>query len=167
VLQRADFIRESNDYIHRYILKNIQKRVEELGFTFPQALVVGTVNTHQPISIKELAKHLKMTHSTVSDIVERLTKKGVLMKAVDPKDRRAVQVRLSEEFVEEVKDIDANANELRNKSIVEALSKLKPEEQEIVEKGFQLLLSAVKANSEGLGIEEIDPLDVINQDFFK
>ncbi|MED4030218.1 MarR family winged helix-turn-helix transcriptional regulator [Priestia megaterium] len=165
MLQRADFIRESNDYIHRYILKNIQKRVEELGFTFPQALVVGTVNTHQPISIKELAKHLKMTHSTVSDIVERLTKKGVLMKAVDPKDRRAVQVRLSEEFVEEVKDIDAN--ELINKSIVEALSKLKPEEQEIVEKGFQLFLSAVKANSEGLGIEEIDPLDVINQDFFK
>jgi len=157
-MEKADYIRESLDFLQRYMMKSLQKYAEEHGVTIPQARVIAEVFAHKAISIKQLTKNLKMTQSTVSDIVERLAAKGLLVKTPNPKDKRSVEISLSNDLAE---GLDANVSEITNLSISEVLCLLKPEEQETVEKGMQLLVSAVKEKMAADGMDHYGFFDVV------
>jgi len=154
----ADFIRESIDLLQSYIMKSLQKHSEERGVTIPQARVIGEVFAHKKISIKHLSQNLKMTQSTVSDIVERLTSKGFLVKTPNPKDKRSVEISLSNELSN---GINENISEIANKSLVDVLSLLNPDEQKMVEKGMEILVSAVKEKMEAEGMDNHQFFDVL------
>ncbi|MEH7086238.1 MarR family transcriptional regulator [Neobacillus drentensis] len=158
MVDKADFIRESIDLLQSYIMKSLQKHSEERGVTIPQARVIGEVFAHKKISIKHLSQNLKMTQSTVSDIVERLTSKGFLVKTPNPKDKRSVEISLSNELS---KGINEDISEIANKSLFDALSLLNPGEQEMVEKGMRLLVSAVKEKMEAEGMDNHEFFDVL------
>lgn len=158
MVDKADFIRESIDLLQSYIMKSLQKHSEERGVTIPQARVIGEVFAHKKISIKHLSQNLKMTQSTVSDIVERLTSKGFLVKTPNPKDKRSVEISLSNELS---KGINEDISEIANKSLFDALSLLNPDEQEMVEKGMGLLVSAVKEKMEAEGMDNHEFFDVL------
>jgi len=158
MVDKADFIRESIDLLQSYIMKSLQKHSEERGVTIPQARVIGEVFAHKKISIKHLSQNLKMTQSTVSDIVERLTSKGFLVKTPNPKDKRSVEISLSNELS---KGINEDISEIANKSLVAVLSLLNPDEQEMVEKGMGLLVSAVKEKMEAEGLDNHEFFDVL------
>jgi len=157
-MEKAEFIGESIDFLQRYMMKSIQKYAEENGVTIPQARVIGEVLSHKAISIKLLSRNLNMTQSTVSDIVERLATKGLLVKTPNPKDKRSVEITLSSELEE---GIHANITEISNQSISEVLSLLKPDEQEVVEKGMQLLVSAVRDKMAADGMDQYEFFDVV------
>lgn len=157
-MEKADLIRESIDFIQRYMMKSIQKHSQEHGVTLPQARVIGEVFSHKAISIKQLSQNLKMTQSTVSDIVERLTAKGLLVKTPNPKDKRSVEISLSNELIE---GINESISEIANKSLVDVLSLLTPTEQETVERGMRLLVSAVKEKMETNGMDHFEFFDVV------
>ncbi|WP_026564402.1 MarR family winged helix-turn-helix transcriptional regulator [Bacillus sp. UNC41MFS5] len=158
MVDKADFIRESIDLLQSYIMKSLQKHSEERGVTIPQARVIGEVFAHKKITIKHLSQNLKMTQSTVSDIVERLTSKGFLVKTPNPKDKRSVEISLSNELS---KGINEDISEIANKSLVDVLSLLNPDEQEMVEKGMRLLVSAVKEKMEAEGMDNHEFFDVL------
>lgn len=157
-MEKAELIRESIDFLQRYLMKCLQKYSEEQGVTIPQARVIGEVLSHKAISIKQLAHNLKMTQSTVSDIVERLTAKALLVKTPNPKDKRSVEISLSSKLAE---GMHANISEITNQSLSEVLSLLKPDEQETVEKGLQLLVSAVKEKMAADGMDHFEYFDVV------
>lgn len=157
-MEKAEFIRESIDFLQRYIMKSLQKYSEEHGVTIPQARVIGEVLSHKTISITKLSKNLKMTQSTVSDIVERLAAKGILLKTPNVKDKRFVEISLSDDFAEELNE---NISEIANQSFAEVLSLLNPNDQEIVEKGMQLLISAVKEKIAADGLDHYEFFDIL------
>lgn len=157
-MEKAEFIRESIDFLQRYIMKSLQKYSEEHGVTIPQARVIGEVLSHKTISITKLSKNLKMTQSTVSDIVERLAAKGILLKTPNVKDKRFVEISLSDDFAEELNE---NISEIANQSFAEVLSLLNPNDQEIVEKGMQLLVSAVKEKIAADGLDHYEFFDIL------
>ncbi|MCM3790578.1 MarR family transcriptional regulator [Domibacillus indicus] len=156
--ERAEFIRESIDFLHRYMMKSIQKHAEEQGVTVPQARVIAEVLVNEAISIKQLTQNLRMTQSTVSDIVERLTAKGILMKTPNPKDKRSVNITLTEKTL---KEINEGAPEPFNQAVRDVLNLLKPNEQEIVEEGMRLFVSAVKEKMEAEGMDHSEYFDVL------
>lgn len=156
--EKADFIRKSIDFLQSYIMKSLQKYSEEHGITIPQARVIGEVFAHKAISIKQLSQNLKMTQSTVSDIVERLTTKGLLVKTPNVRDKRSVEISLPDKLSEEIHE---NVSEIANKSFTDVLSLLNPEEQETVERGMQLLISAVKEKMEAEGMDNYEFFDVL------
>jgi MarR family transcriptional regulator, organic hydroperoxide resistance regulator len=158
ILDNAVFIRESIDFLHRYMMKSLQKQAEEHGVTIPQARVIGEVFAHKKVSIKQLSQNLKMTQSTVSDIVDRLTSKGFLVKTSNAKDKRLVDISLSDRLAE---DINESISEIGNQSLIGVLSLLKKEEQEVVEKGMRLLVSAVKEKMEAEGMDNYEFFDVL------
>ena len=158
MVDKAEFIRESIDLLQSYIMKSLQKHSEERGVTIPQARVIGEVFAHKKISIKHLSQNLKMTQSTVSDIVERLTSKGFLVKTPNPKDKRSVEISLSNELS---KGINEDISEIANKSLLDVLSLLNPDEQEMVEKGMRILVSAVKEKMEAEGMDNHEFFDVL------
>ncbi|WP_082918046.1 MarR family winged helix-turn-helix transcriptional regulator [Oceanobacillus sp. Castelsardo] len=154
----AEFLGESIDFIHRYTMKSLQKQAEEHGVTIPQVRVLGEVYAHKTVSIKQLSQNLKMTQSTVSDIVDRLVSKGFLVKNSNPKDKRLVDISLSNRLAE---DIHESISKLTNQSLIDVLKLLNPNEQEIVEKGMHLLVSAVKDKMIEEGMENREFLDIL------
>ncbi|MGV3463754.1 MAG: MarR family winged helix-turn-helix transcriptional regulator [Heyndrickxia sp.] len=157
-MDKADFIRESIDFLHRFMMKSLQKQAEEHGVTIPQARVIGEVFAHHTVSIKQLSQNLKMTQSTVSDIVERLSLKGLLVKTPNEKDKRLVDITLSTELAEE---LHHSIMEISNKSLNGALSLLSHEEQEMVENGMRLLVKAVKERMRTEGMDNHEFFDVL------
>ena len=129
-MERANFIGESIEYLHRYTMKSLQKQAEEHGVTIPQVRVIAEVFAHKTVSIKLLSQNLKMTQSTVSDIVERLVSKGFLEKTPNEKDKRLVDITLSERLAQ---NIDESIAQIQSQSLVGVLNLLDEKDQEIVE----------------------------------
>ncbi|KGR76632.1 MarR family winged helix-turn-helix transcriptional regulator [Ureibacillus sinduriensis] len=157
-MNRAKFIGESIDFIHRYTMKSLQKTAEEHGVTIPQIRVIADVYAHKTVSIKQLSQNLKMTQSTVSDIVERLIVKELLEKRPNQKDKRLVDISLNPKLVEK---IDESISEMANQALVGAIDLLTPDEQDIVEKGMKLLVSAVREKMITEGMDNYDFIDIL------
>ncbi|MCM3032420.1 MULTISPECIES: helix-turn-helix domain-containing protein [unclassified Niallia] len=158
MLERADYLRESIDFLQRFIAKSMQKEAEGYGFTVPQIRVIAEVMTNKTSSIKQLTHNLKMTQSSVSDIVERLIGKGILEKTPNPKDKRSVVITLTKGAEDGINKKDyTHLNEM----ITGALSQLNAEEQEIVMKGMQLLVGAVKEKMTSEGMNYNESFDVM------
>lgn len=88
--------------INRSIQKNIRKKFEkfakEYGLTSPQLSVIFKIYETPSITLHELSKHMKLTKSTVSGIVDRLTKQGIVVREIPRDNRRIVNLSISEEF---------------------------------------------------------------------
>lgn len=74
--------------IQRVLRKPLEAQVAHGGLTLPQTAVMQEVVAHQGISLKELSKRLSLAHSTVSGIVDRLEKRGMLERRSDGADGR-------------------------------------------------------------------------------
>jgi DNA-binding MarR family transcriptional regulator len=74
--------------IQRILRKPLETQVARGGLTVPQTAVMQEVVTHQGISLKELSRRLSLAHSTVSGIVDRLEKRGMLERRSDSNDAR-------------------------------------------------------------------------------
>jgi len=141
LLQNAEFIRKSIQNLNQYFEKNIQKSVEQTGFTVPQMRVIEQVVDHKGISIKEISQNLPMTQSTVSGIVERLIHKGILMKKTNTSDKRAVQIFPTEAVYQ---FLEKDRIQYVNQSVLGVLNRLSQDEQAVVIKGLCLLVDAVE-----------------------
>lgn len=158
MLDRATYIWESIDFLNKFIMKSLQRHAEEHGLTAPQARVILEVFINKKISVKQLTQNLRMTQSTVSDIVERLTEKGILIKKPNPQDKRSVQIMLTEEMV---KIIEETSPKPIQQIMGAVLDNLQPNEQATVEEGMRLLVAAVGEKMEADGIESLEDFDVL------
>lgn len=62
-----------------------------------QTLAMMAVKDRGPLSITALAGLLAVSPPSVSVMVDRLVERGILIRETDPRDRRRVKVRLSDE----------------------------------------------------------------------
>jgi DNA-binding MarR family transcriptional regulator len=93
-----DFMRLLWSIEHR--LQRVSKRMgNELGITGPQRLVLRVVGRFPGISASELAHIVRLHPSTITGILQRLTKKGWLERRRDPADTRRVQLLLKPQGV--------------------------------------------------------------------
>ncbi|WP_446898422.1 MarR family winged helix-turn-helix transcriptional regulator [Clostridium sp. LBM24168] len=88
------------------IFKNIQKSLSvrfkksanEYGFTVPQLSVIFHLYKMPYITLNELSGCMMLTKSTVSGIIDRLTKQGIVIREIPKDNRRIVKLSLSEDF---------------------------------------------------------------------
>ncbi len=66
------------------------------GVTMLQATAVHALRKSGPINITELAKQLRLKQSTVSSLVDRMERDGLVRRVQSSTDRRAVKLRLTE-----------------------------------------------------------------------
>lgn len=96
--------------INHDIRKNIRDSLSEEEVTGVQMFVVKILHHHGALRITELSKKLSLSNSTVSGVVDRLEKKGIVVRTRSDEDRRVVMVDLedtwkenSKSFVNEIK----------------------------------------------------------------
>ncbi len=75
-----------------------KKSAKQYGFTPPQLSVIFHLYEMPSITLNELSDHMGLTKSTVSGIVDRLSKQGVVIRKIPNDDRRTVQLSISKEF---------------------------------------------------------------------
>lgn len=82
---------------------------EDQGLTLPQLRVLLVLRAHPGTATHELSSKLGVTMSTISGLVDKLVRAGLVERCQDPDDRRVVPLRLTEQgeaLVGEVRQIN-------------------------------------------------------------
>ncbi|KZL89687.1 MarR family transcriptional regulator [Clostridium magnum] len=98
VSKQADEIIEIFKSIKKTLSCKFEKNAKQYGFTAPQLGVIFHLHHMPSITLNELSEHMMLTKSTVSGIVDRLTKQGVVVREIPKDNRRTVKLSISEEF---------------------------------------------------------------------
>jgi DNA-binding MarR family transcriptional regulator len=103
-----------------------------------QAGILDHLDTVEATSLTALARHLGVTPGTMSVAVDRLQKHGYVRRTWDERDRRRVQLRLTDAGARV-----RSANSALDPALVEALlSRLTAEEQRAATSGLTILARA-------------------------
>jgi MarR family transcriptional regulator, organic hydroperoxide resistance regulator len=105
----------SNDQIEKIVelwklmLKGFREaasiKFKEHGFTVTQLSLMFILYRDPNIMLNELSERMGLSKSTVSSMVERLEKQGVVVRKIPRDNRRIVRLSLEQKFVEKHKDI--------------------------------------------------------------
>jgi MarR family transcriptional regulator, organic hydroperoxide resistance regulator len=90
--------------IRRMMRKPLADEFAKGGLTVPQKAVMQIVVGREGISLKELSREVSLAHSTVSGIVDRLEKQGLIERRTDVGDARVSQIHSSAPVKEFLRD---------------------------------------------------------------
>jgi len=105
-----------------------------------QLRLLWTVYHSADATMKDFSERLGVSQSTVTQLADRLVKRGLVDRLADPADRRVVRLRLSETG----RRILNGAEFARQRTLHTIWNILAPEEQEAVMLGLQLLGDAAE-----------------------
>lgn len=113
--------------IRRALRRPLEAEVARGELTVPQGAVMRAVVQHDGISLKDLSGEVSLAHSTVSGIVDRLEKRGMIERRADAADGRVTRIHptaVVRKFVRE--QIPA----LSRGPLQAALERVKPDERD-------------------------------------
>jgi DNA-binding MarR family transcriptional regulator len=108
------------------------------GISARDAWILGHLERERPVSPARLAEHMAVGASTVSEAVKRLERLGYLERRRSEEDARRVDLFLSEEGAEAMRDATVLDEEL----VKRMLALLAPEERARAVEGITLLAEA-------------------------
>ena len=79
-------------FLFRELHRGAESNAIKGGFTVPQRIVMGHLVRYGDLSVKELSQKVGLSHSTISGIVDRLERKGLVMRSQHQQDRRITKV---------------------------------------------------------------------------
>lgn len=94
----------SEEILHAYLAvtqhasRQFRLHFGRVNLTFPQALVLDVLDEQSPLPISLLAERTGSANSTVSGIVDRLEKLGMVRRERGSRDHRVIYVALTEEY---------------------------------------------------------------------
>ena len=105
------------------------------GMTAPQGMVMGILSKEETMKITELSSKLSLSNSTVSGIIDRLEKQGMVERKRSEEDRRVVHVSIAAKF----KGLHQNFHKRLEENIGNVLNKGTPEELDTIFEGLDAL----------------------------
>lgn len=131
----------------RRIIKSLQDYSQTVfshfGITGPQLWALKTIYQRGSLSLGELSKGMYLHPSTVSGVVDRLEKKGFVLRDRTEKDRRVVKVCLTPKGKTLVR---RTPNPVQGKMIY-GLRKLKKEKLDLIYESVQGLVGIMEAKN--------------------
>ena len=132
--------------LHLRAVRELLRRPVEAEYargqlTGPQRSVMHVVVQCEGISLKDLSKQVGLAHSTVSGIVDRLEKQGLLDRKQDPRDGRASLIAASKVVRDFMRETLPG---LTIHPLVVALRRAKPAERNQILEGLRRLRRLVE-----------------------
>ncbi len=128
-LTLSDFANKIDD-VMPIVMKGFAKmQTNELfkgKITLPQFFVLNHLDKHDESKMNELAKVMDVTTAAATGIVDRLVRYGYIVRVYDPRDRRVINVKLTQKGSDLVKKIGRQRNEVTR----EVFGKISKEERE-------------------------------------
>lgn len=81
--------------IGKCMKKTVEAQCKDGNITGPQGMLLGTLAHHGKMKISDLSERLTLSNSTVSGIVDRLEKQGLVERIRSDEDRRVVYVNIT------------------------------------------------------------------------
>jgi DNA-binding MarR family transcriptional regulator len=116
------------------------KKIEPLGITASQAMVVNFLGEEDQISPHTLRQKLKITSATMTGILDRLENIGLIQRQQHPDDRRAILICLTDKGVRYAKDV----NQIMLSANDEFLKKFDPKDLKI----FRRMLKQLRGETQ-------------------
>jgi Transcriptional regulators len=113
----------------------VTKGVENTGITPLQMMVMGIISKEKTLKITELSSKLNLSNSTVSGIVDKMEKLGMIERTRSEVDRRVVYVSMSPSFTEMHQAFHKRFEEI----IAQSIDKSTPEELNKILDGLEIL----------------------------
>ena len=107
-----------------------------------QASILDHLDEREPVTLLELARHMGVTASTMSLHVERLVRRGYVLRERDSRDARRLRVRISASGMR-IREANSVLDPVRVRAM---LSRLSAEERQAGVRGLEILARA--ANEE-------------------
>lgn len=85
---QAQQIEQDLGVIRRALRRPLEAEVATGGLTAPQTIVMREVVRNEGVNLRDLSRAISLAHSTVSGIVDRLEKRGLIERRPDPNDGR-------------------------------------------------------------------------------
>lgn len=143
----------------RQIIRGIdlhsRKLVQEHGLTGPQLVLLKAIARNADASVGLLAREVSLSQGTVTGVLDRLERRGLISRTRSFSDRRRVQVRLSEAGL----SVLAEAPSLLQDQFVARFQKLADWEQSLILSSLQRVASMMDAQGlEAEGLLAGEPL---------
>jgi DNA-binding MarR family transcriptional regulator len=123
--------------IQRSMRQRLQAEFARGNLTGPQRLVMGVLVRSGGLSLKQLSDAVSLAHSTVSGIVDRLVKQGLIERRTHATDRR-ITVLIASDAVRTF--LKTRMPELALHPLLEALHQASPAELKSITRGLKTLI---------------------------
>lgn len=130
--------------VSRHITEELRGHFGKMNLTFPQTLVLTLLDSDGPMPISSLAKATGSANSTISGVIDRLERAGLVRRVRSEQDRRVIFVEVTEKY-------STIQNEKKNHALArfsESISSLSEEEMDQIVAALNLLRDAMD-ESEG------------------
>jgi len=131
---------EQLTHLMRRMFRVVRMPEEHADLTPTQLLTLSHLDVHGSMRIGALAQALGAAQNTVSEVVSRMVRSGMLLKERDPADNRAVIVRMGPQGKAALELHRAGARRV-NRELLEALT---AEQQERLLESFEMMVSLVE-----------------------
>lgn len=119
-----------------YIIKQKMKyECKDLDITGPQGILMGILTHYGEMKVSDISEKLGLSNSTVSGIIDRLEKYGLVERIRSTEDRRVVYVRVTPDFKKTFQKYFSEAE----RRFEEAINKATPEELNKIFEGLNTL----------------------------
>ncbi|MEW6776318.1 MAG: MarR family transcriptional regulator, partial [Bdellovibrionota bacterium] len=111
------------------MLQDVRRHQEELvkkrGVTLLQYTAIQALRRNEPLTVMQLAEKLRLKHSTVSKLVDRMERDRLLVRIQNAEDLRSCKLRLTDKAVDAVQGLSLSMMEFLGR----VLGVLTPKEQ--------------------------------------
>jgi MarR family transcriptional regulator, organic hydroperoxide resistance regulator len=145
----AALVAEIIDNLRRVfqVVNEQSKRVEhETGLTGPQLWAIKAIGESEPIKVSDLARKMYLHPATVVGILDRLEARGLVERIRSKRDRRVVEIELTDQGKQKV----AQSPEVAQGLLVRGLEVLPDKKLMEISDGFEQMVKI-------LGAQEIPP----------
>lgn len=127
----------------RDIMKqNMKYQFNKIDITGSQGMLMSMLAHHGKMKISDLSENLGLSNSTVSGIIDRLERQGLVERTRSIEDRRVVYVSITSEFKKNAKE---QLNEIEKK-FEDMMNKATPEELNTIFEGLNTLKEVMDRN---------------------
>lgn len=91
-----DSIVETIIYLYTESRRLTKGMAREVGLTGPQLTVIKLLETFDDLSLSSLSERIRAQNSTVTGIIDRMEREGLVRRERSTQDRRVVHIRLSD-----------------------------------------------------------------------
>jgi len=111
-------IAEAIIYLYTESRRLTKGMAREVGLTGPQLTVVKLLESLGDLSLSSLSERIRAQNSTVTGIIDRMEREGLVVRERSKNDRRVVLIRLSEKGAELAREIQVEPMEIFRKALL-------------------------------------------------
>jgi MarR family transcriptional regulator, organic hydroperoxide resistance regulator len=135
----------------RAMRRPIEEEAARAGITLPQQNVLQVLIRSDGLSLKELSKQVGLAHATVSGIVDRLEKRGMVARRQNDDDRRFTKIMISDAVR---RDMPGRLRTLTIDPLQKALRRATPGERRMIQTGLRTLCRTMETSKSSLKARE-------------